>query len=679
MNVFCDASEQAYGSVVYLTTKSDDTVHVSFVMARSRVAPKRQQSMPRLELCAALTGAQLSSLVHRELTLSITQTFLWTDSTTVLTWLTSESCRFKVFVGTRVSEIHDLTSLHTWRYVDTANNPADDLTRGKTLVELAAPNRWIQGPSFLRGPPKNWPSLPTSTEPEDAAELKHSIFCGLTQMSLAPQTPDVTQFDSWTDLVNATQQLFDGAAADPSLPQPDLLDAEALLLKASQADCFPGEIKCLRAGKPVLPSSKLSTLTPEMDPTMGLIRVGGRFRRMDTSCSTDIHPIVLDPCHAVTRLLIKDMDARLLHPGPDRVFAEIRRKYWVLRGRQAIKHHQRTCTECRKWRGQPVVPIMADLPPARLRIFKPPFFSTGVDCFGPYVIKVGRRSEKRWGVIFKCLTTRCVHLDLLNSIDADAFLLALRRFIARRGTPFEVLSDQGTNFRGAERELKEAFAAMEPQLQEGLAKQRIKFKFNPPAAPHFGGAWEREIQSVKKALQVVIGAQSLQEEVLLTVLIEVEGILNSKPLGYVSSDVGDPDPVTPNMLLMGRRDASLPQVSYAPDPLTRRRWRHCQMMVDHFWTQFIRSYLPSLQVRQKWHQPTDDLLQDTVVMIVDPQLPRAHWPVGKVVRLNASADGCIRSAEVQVGDKTYLRPVARLVRLPAVPDDDADPGTPVAP
>jgi hypothetical protein len=132
MHVFCDASEQAYGSVVYLTTKSDDTVHVSFVMARSRVAPKRQQSMPRLELCAALTGAQLSSLVHRELTLSITQTFLWTDSTTVLTWLTSEPCRFKVFVGTRVSEIHDLTSLHTWRYVDTANNPADDLTRGKT-------------------------------------------------------------------------------------------------------------------------------------------------------------------------------------------------------------------------------------------------------------------------------------------------------------------------------------------------------------------------------------------------------------------------------------------------------------------------------------------------------------------------------------------------------------------
>ncbi|KAK5924004.1 hypothetical protein CgunFtcFv8_000923 [Champsocephalus gunnari] len=132
-------------------------------MARSRVAPKRQQSMPRLELCAALTGAQLSSLLHRELTLNITQTYLWTDSTTVLTWLTSESCRFKVFVGTRVSEIQELTAEHTWRYVDTANNPADDLTRGKTVAELAVYSYvacLINGRRFL--PPQS-PKILTST------------------------------------------------------------------------------------------------------------------------------------------------------------------------------------------------------------------------------------------------------------------------------------------------------------------------------------------------------------------------------------------------------------------------------------------------------------------------------------------------------------------------------------
>ncbi len=329
-------------------------------------------------------------------------------------------------------------------------------------------------------------------------------------------------------------------------------------------------------------ASCLNTLAPEFDPEFSLIRVGGRLWRLDSFSEAEIHPVVLDPHHQVTRLIIKHFDERLLHPGPDRVFAELRRHFWVLRGRQAIKRHQRECVVCQKWRAKPTLPIMADLPSARLQLYQPPFFSTGVDCFGPFVVKIGRRQEKRWGVIFKCLTTRCIHLDLLNNIDTDAFLLALRRFIARRGNPSEILSDQGTNFRGAETELREAFKEMEPRLREQLASYQITFKMNPPAAPHFGGTWEREIRSVKSALRVVIGSQSVPEDVLQTVLIEVEGILNSKPLGYVSSDVADLDPVTPNMLLMGRRDASLPQVIYTPEPLSKRRWRHSQTIVDHF-------------------------------------------------------------------------------------------------
>lgn len=136
-----------------------------------------------------------------------------------------------------------------------------------------------------------------------------------------------------------------------------------------------------------------------------------------------------------------------------RVFVEVRRSYWVLRGRQAMRKHQRQCAECCKWSKRPTVPQMADLRDARLRLNQPPFWSTGVDCFGPYTVKIGRRQEKRWGIIFKCLTTRCVHLDLLCHMDTDSFLLALRRFVARRGKPFELLCDQGTNFRGGDKEL----------------------------------------------------------------------------------------------------------------------------------------------------------------------------------------------------------------------------------
>lgn len=134
---------------------------------------------------------------------------------------------------------------------------------------------------------------------------------------------------------------------------------------------------------------------------------------------------------------------------------------------------------------------MADLPPAWLRLHKPPFYSTGVDCFGPFQIKIGRRTEKRWGVVYKCLTTHSVHLDLQESLDADAFLMSIRRFMARRGKPFELLMDNGTNFVDREQELREAVSSMDPQLKDQLVEHHIVFQFNPPSAPHFGGTWER--------------------------------------------------------------------------------------------------------------------------------------------------------------------------------------------
>lgn len=316
---------------------------------------------------------------------------------------------------------------------------------------------------------------------------------------------------------------------------------------------------------------------------------------------------------------------------------------------------------------------MADLPPARLRLYKPPFYSTGVDCFGPFTVKIGRRTEKRWGIVFKCMTTRCVHLDLLENLDSDAFLMCLRRFIARRGKPFELLSDNGTNFVGRARELREAFEAMAPHLREQLAEQQSEFHFNPPSAPHFGGAWEREVRSVKTALKVVLKEQSVPEAVLRTVLVEVEGILNAKPLGYVSSDVADPDPITPSIPLMGRSDASLPHAVYdSSNTLGNRRWRHSQVLVDHFWSGFIRHYLPRLQERQKWQKDGKQLEPDQVVLIVDPQLPRPLWPVGKVTATYPGADGRIWTAAIKVKDRTYVRTVARLVQLPKLEDAAED-------
>ncbi|KAL0152885.1 hypothetical protein M9458_051818 [Cirrhinus mrigala] len=506
---------------------------------------------------------------------------------------------------------------------------------------------------------------------DDPTELRKSTFCGVVASPTTSSHPDRWSHSTWLDLLDATARNLRGDPNSDTVPEAaDYRQAEVHVLKHVQQESFPEDYHLLESRKTVKPNSRLVALAPEMDPSNGLIRVGGRLRRVADLADSILHPIVLDSRHPVAHLIIRHYDNQLHHPGSERLFAEIRRHYWILRGREAVRRFQHTCPECRRWRGKPSVPLMSDLPCARLQLYKPAFHSCGMDCFGPFLIKIGRRTEKRWGVLFKCLTTRAVHLDLLPSLSTDSFLMALRRFIARRGTPAQLWSDQGTNFRGGERELREAYAALAPDLQRHLVRQKIQFCFNRPAAPHFG-VWEREVRSVKSALYTVLGSQSVPEEVLMTVLLEVEAILNSKPLGYVSSDVADADPVTPSSLLMGRPDGSLPQVIYPEsEMLSRRRWRHSQILADRFWSRFIRDYLPSLQTRQKWQASPPDLQKHTYVMIVDPQLPRGLWPVGKVIQTHVSPDGHVRSADVQIKNQIYTHPVARLVVLPTLPSDD---------
>ncbi|KAK7886711.1 hypothetical protein WMY93_026332 [Mugilogobius chulae] len=354
LHIFCDASERAYGAVAYLRFESGHDVHSVFAMARSRVAPKKQLSVPRLELCAALAGAQLCKLLISELSLPISDTVLWTDSTTVLNWIQSESCQYKVFVGTRIAELQELTETASWRYVPSALNPADDITRGKSLLELSAPGQWRDGPPFLRQTSEHWPSQPTvSNDCTDNSELKKSVLCAHITTDSTQSNPATC--DTWADLVQATYLSSHGAAAAP-MSAAQHIDTELQVLRQAQLDSFPAEMNALKAGKEVRSDSKLKTLSPEYDSQLGLIRVGGRLRRAENMDINSLHPIVLSPDHPTTQLIIKDYDTRLFHPGPERVFAELRRVYWILRGRQAIRKHQHHCLECKKWRANPVTP-----------------------------------------------------------------------------------------------------------------------------------------------------------------------------------------------------------------------------------------------------------------------------------------------------------------------------------
>ena len=222
------------------------------------------------------------------------------------------------------------------------------------------------------------------------------------------------------------------------------------------------------------------------------------------------------------------------------------------------------CVKCRKQRAGVSQPFMADLPQERMqeRVF--PFTNTGVDYFGPFEVKFMRKTMKRWRCLFTCLTTRAVHIEVVPSLEAETCLTAITRFIARRGKPGTILSDNGINFVGAAKEMRDCINAWNQSDIEksSSARKDIKWKFNPPGAPHFGGIWERLVRSCKKAMIAVLDGRSLTDDILITTMCLVEQTLIARPLTSVSDDPDDLEALTPNHFLMGRANLAKP---FLPD------------------------------------------------------------------------------------------------------------------
>ena len=253
------------------------------------------------------------------------------------------------------------------------------------------------------------------------------------------------------------------------------------------------------------------------------------------------------------------------------------------------------CSYCKLQRIKPSPPMMSDLPIERLMIGSPPFTATGIDYFGPLYVKQGRRTRnsvgtaKRYGSLFTCMTTRAVHLELAGDLSTDSFLMAFRRFTSRRGRPKIVWSDNGTNFVGAERELREALQRLDQhKIRKELANVNIDWNFNPPASPWMGGVWESLVKITKKSLKAVVRDRMLHEDALTTVLCEVESILNSRPLTEISDDVNDFEALTPNHILITRSNPNLYVGGITEKDLSSRvRWRAVQAISDMFWKRWV--------------------------------------------------------------------------------------------
>ncbi|XP_066156028.1 uncharacterized protein [Euwallacea fornicatus] len=673
---FSDASEDAYGGAVYVRSiDRNGDITVRLLCAKSRVSPLKSLTIPRLELCGALVMAKLISKVRAASRLQFVRQVCWSDSTIVLSWLKMSPSNLKVFVSARISQIQTLTMDCEWRHVPTRENPADLVSRGVFPSELMESSLWWYGPSFLQSRESHWPSV--SEGPKEVPEvrvLKRVVVFVAIGDYFFERYSDFNRLSRIVAYVlrfvgNCRLRLSKGVIVSTPLSSSELNEAIKMLVKTAQRSSFPVELDCLSRGVALHPKDKLLSLSPFLDGE-GIMRVGGRLRNSAYQFNKK-HPMLLSPKHRLTRMLCEHEHRRLMHAGPQLLLASLREKYWVVAARNLIRAVVRNCVTCSRFNPQYLAPLMGDLPPSRLTGGSV-FAFVGVDYMGPLNIRDkrgrGARLSKCYVSVFICFATKALHLELVSDLSSESFLLAFRRFVARRGRPSHVYSDNGTNFVGANRELAELghFLIKESsKLANSYAQEGVQWHFIPPQSPHFGGLWEAGVKSVKHHLKRVAGNANLTFEHLITLLAQIESILNSRPLSPLSQDPNDLTPLSPAHFLIGRSLTELPDPDLQHIPANRLSvFQRIQQIKQHFWTRWSKEYVSELQQRVKWKARQQDVQEGVLVLIKDDNLPPSKWRMGRVVAVHPGQDGVNRVATLRTSSGLVKRSFSKICPLP---------------
>ncbi|KFD48888.1 hypothetical protein M514_10251 [Trichuris suis] len=508
-------------------------------MSKSCVAPRRVLTIPRLGLQAAVLAVRLSHTAADVMSIDSSGTTYWTDSMSVLKWLKIDSRKLKPFVAHRLSEILANSEVSQWRHVPGKWNPADDVSRGVPATLLARrSHRWWCGPQFLQMPEDSWPTASLSVDEDSVKQELAEHRLNVNALGISSSNAVLRLFDVHSDFskimrIVAYLRRF---MVREERPYPSMIVTASEIQRATswcihllQMESFAKELDDVSGGRALNIRSPLAALDPFIDKD-GILRVGGRLKFANRKVDAK-HPIILPGASSFVRRLVWPRHLQLMHSRTERVLAELRAQFWILGGRRSVRRVIDRCLYCRRMNATPLQPIMAPFPKERLRCSAPAFVNVGIDCFGPSQVIVKRSLVKRYGCMFSCLVSRVSHLEVLHSMDAHSFMMALRRFIARRGLPAVIFSDNGRNFVAAEKIIREIFER--DQLKRYLADQDIEWKFTPPHGPHFGGVWERLTAVAKRALTAVLNGNTVTDELLPTAFAEVESLLNGRPLGYV--------------------------------------------------------------------------------------------------------------------------------------------------
>ena len=657
LHYFSDASTSGYGQVSYIRYVNEAKVHCSMLMSKSRVAPQKVVTIPRLELTAATLSVKMSLFLKEELGLKINREYFWTDSRVVLGYINNDARRFHVFVANRVQLIREATEPDQWFYVKSEDNPADHASRGLTASGITN-STWLQGPSFLWKRNIETNQVDTKLQLGDP-EVK-TVRSLRTQSRTFPNLLErFSRISNWSTLVSVIarlQRLSNGVKGTQPPTIEERRVAERKILTLVQHDAFKDSIGTLEKSETL---SKKNALYP-LDPLLrnGLLCVGGRLRKAKLSLQHQ-HPVILPKDNHITRLILRHVHQQVWHQGRGITLNKLKSSgYWIIGGSKTVANMIRQCVVCRKLRRPTETQRMADLPEERV-VPSPPFTYCGMDCFGPFMVKQGRREVKRYGLLLTCMCTRAIHIEMLDDMTTDAFINGLRCFIAIRGAVRQIRSDQGTNFVGARNELEREIRIS--KVNSALAEKQCEFIMNAPCASHTGGVWERQIKSVRNILDSVLllCPGRLDDSSLRTLFYEAMAIVNSRPLAI--SEIDDPnalEPLTPNHILTAKSDIPHPPPGefVKQDLLLRKRWRRVQYLLEQFWSRWKKEYVSHIALRQKWLEPRRNICVGDVVLVKDVSFPRNQWPLAKVIEANADDDGLVRRVKVKTGTKGSTSP-----------------------
>ena len=726
LHTFGDGCHIGYGAACYVRqVDQSGNIAVSLAMGKARVSPLKMVTIPRLELTAATVAVKIGAMVSGQLRQKATRMFYYTDSKVALGYILNDVKRFRVYVGNRQNLVRSHSKKEDWAYVDTKENPADDASRGLSMKQEEKVKRWLYGSEHLHREEKDWnlPEVNADIDPDDPEVVKTVNASVLkadnsldtlekrvsSYISVKRSVAVVVKFikklkgsvqrrksankvrkaRSKEAVTKLTEKELRRMETDivGNITVEELKEAEVILIKNAQSKFFKQEIAELKRAESGNGGKlrrkalrKIFKLDPFIDE-QGVLRARGRLQN-SLEENTVKFPVILPRKALLSQRIAEYYHRAIHHCGRSSTVSEIRQNgFWIVGISGIVRSLIFHCVGCRVQRGALGSQKMADLPADRMsaEATEAPFTYCGVDMFGPFKVKEGRKEHKRYCALFTCFSSRAVHVEVTARMDTDSFIQALVRFRARRGPVRSIKSDNGGNFVGAENELRKAWEEMDhSKISDHLGKENcdwIKWERNVPEASHMGGIWERQIRTVRGVLNSILMSRTklLDDESFRTLLTEVEAIVNSRPLTL--EDVNNPEsmPISPmNILTMKTKVVSAPPgVFQKADMYCRKRWRVVQHLANEFWSRWRKEYLLALQARSKWTEKKRNFEVGDVVLLKDGDTGRNKWPLGVVVSAAPGEDGLVRTVEVRVATRSiFKRPIHKLVLLLKSPDGD---------